>query len=164
MIRMFVLAKELLDKIFEYGVVAYPHETCGLLLGRSKDGVWEVLRVLPASNTNERTLDRYRLDPLERLRAEETALKEGLQLIGFYHSHPDHDAYFSQTDLENSEEYQFGKPWTAPTYAYFVVSIQKAKPNGYGAFIVSEGSSQALSLKVLPGYSNLRSVTTGGAM
>lgn len=60
MIRMFVLAKERLDKIFEYGVVAYPHEACGLLLGRSKDGVWEVLRVLPASNTNERTLDRYR--------------------------------------------------------------------------------------------------------
>lgn len=161
---MFVLAKELLDKIFKHGIAAYPREACGLLLGKSEGGVWEVLRVLPARNNNERTLDRYRLDPLERLRAEETALKEGLQLIGFYHSHPDHDAYFSQMDLENSEEYQFGKPWTPATYAYFVISIQKAKPNGYGAFIVSYGSSQALSLTVLPGHSDLRSVTTGGAI
>lgn len=77
----------------------YPHETCGCLLG-SRDGAGvHVQHVRLARNLNaERARDRYELDPEDLLRAEDEARTRGLDVVGIWHSHPDHPAEPSETD------------------------------------------------------------------
>ena len=69
-------------------------------------------------------------------------------MVGFYHSHPDHDAYFSQTDLEHSEEYAWGEPWLPPSYSYVVTSIRDGTHSHWKAFIVREGASEEEAVTV----------------
>ena len=99
----------------------YPHETCGLLIGRPLEGSppaagasaasvapadtqlalgsAEVTRVLQARNLNrERAHDRYELDPRDFMQAELAAREAGLEVVGIWHSHPDHPAEPSETD------------------------------------------------------------------
>jgi proteasome lid subunit RPN8/RPN11 len=83
----------------------YPQETCGVLIGRSRDGVTEVVEVFPACNLNqERARDRYLLDPQDYLRADESARERGLSIVGIWHSHPDHPARPSATDRAHAWE------------------------------------------------------------
>lgn len=77
----------------------YPDETCGLLLGRGERACCDVLAQWPARNLNrERARDRFELDPLDYLAAEEAAAAAGILLVGVWHSHPDHPAQPSETD------------------------------------------------------------------
>jgi proteasome lid subunit RPN8/RPN11 len=129
---------------------AYPHECCGLLLGPAGGPPWTVTRVETAKNLDtERARDRYLMDPADRLAAEEAARAAGLAVVGFYHSHPDHDAYFSPTDLARSEEYQWGEPWVPPTYAYLVVSVRDGLAVGAKAFMVEAGASREVPIVFL---------------
>ncbi|WP_333840911.1 M67 family metallopeptidase [Pelomicrobium sp.] len=83
----------------------YPQETCGVLIGRSRDGVTEVVEVFPARNLNqERARDRYFLDPQDYLKADESARARGLSIVGVWHSHPDHPARPSATDRAHAWE------------------------------------------------------------
>ena len=132
-----------LNEIYRHGALAFPHECCGILLGTSTGSRRVVRRVYRARNIHtDRAHDRYELDPADRMRAEEAARGAGLDLVGFYHSHPDHAAYFSQTDLERSEEYQLGEPWLEPAYSYLVASIQAGRGADVKSFIVIEGRSE----------------------
>jgi len=107
-----------------------------------------VQSIVPMQNNVASTiLDRYLIDPKERALAEEKISSDGMELIGFYHSHPDHDAYFSQTDLENSEEYQFGTPWLPPTYVYLVLSVKKKKAGDVAAFVIKEGKAETMPVQ-----------------
>ena len=85
--------------------------------------------------------DRYEITAEDRQAAETLAREQGWQVVGFYHSHPDHDAYFSRTDLEHSEEYAWGEPWVPPTYSYLVTSIHGGKHSHWKAFVVVDGES-----------------------
>jgi proteasome lid subunit RPN8/RPN11 len=77
----------------------YPHETCGLLVGRPGAKGVEVVRVEQARNLNtERARDRYTLSPEDQLRSERDARADGLEIVGIWHSHPDHPARPSETD------------------------------------------------------------------
>jgi proteasome lid subunit RPN8/RPN11 len=82
----------------------YPNEVCGLLLGRA--GAQALAEEAhPCANVNkERTRDRYLMDPLEQLRLEKDARARGLDVLGYYHSHPDHPALASATDNQLSWE------------------------------------------------------------
>jgi len=93
---------------------AYPHECCGAMLGSIGDSK-TVHITLPLENAyqGERG-NRYELRPEDLLRADREARSRNLDLIGIYHSHPDCDAYFSQTDLQNS----------CPWYSFVVLSIK----------------------------------------
>ena len=92
----------------------YPCETCGLLLGRRSDGRCEVSRVLPARNLNqERSRDRYELDPRDYLAADREARARGEEIVGIWHSHPDHPAQPSDIDLAAA--------W--PEWSYLIVSV-----------------------------------------
>ncbi len=83
----------------------YPNETCGLLLGQMKEGIARVHEVLTARNLNrERPGDRYELDPRDLLRAEHRARLLGLEVMGIWHSHPDHPAEPSETDRAGAWE------------------------------------------------------------
>ena len=96
----------------------YPHECCGAMLG-STDGEQKTVRVaLSLRNAFEGAqAARYELRPEDLLAADKAARERGMDLIGIYHSHPDCDAYFSKTDLQNS----------CPWYSFVVLSIQKGE-------------------------------------
>lgn len=112
--RALRLPERLREEIESLGANGYPNEACGLLLGRFVDGVTDVARVTWARNLNtQRSRDRYALDPRDFLRAERIAEEQGLDVVGVWHSHPDHAAVPSQTDLDAA--------W--PGYAYVIVSV-----------------------------------------
>jgi proteasome lid subunit RPN8/RPN11 len=96
----------------------YPNECCGAMLG-STDGEQKTVRVsLPLKNAFEGAqAARYELRPEDLLAADKAARERHMDLIGIYHSHPDCDAYFSKTDLQNS----------CPWYSFVVLSIQKGE-------------------------------------
>ena len=98
---------------------AYPHECCGALLGRiNGDGSTSIEEAKPLTNTNtERARDRYEIDKKELFGIEKKARGEGLDVVGFYHSHPDHPSKPSQFDRDRG--------WT--DYSYLIVSVEKGK-------------------------------------
>ena len=100
---------------------SYPNECCGAMLGSADgDGVKLVREALPLENAFEGAqAARYELRPEDLLAADRAARERKMDLIGIYHSHPDCDAYFSQTDLKNS----------CPWYSFVVLSIQKGEFN-----------------------------------
>lgn len=98
----------------------YPHECCGLLVGGfAEDGVKTVVEIYPVSNAREESarLHRYQISPPEFLKAEKYARSISLDVVGFYHSHPDHRAIPSHYDLEFA--------WAA--YSYVIVSVNNGK-------------------------------------
>ncbi|MDX1487751.1 MAG: M67 family metallopeptidase [Acidiferrobacterales bacterium] len=77
----------------------YPLETCGLLVGQTRQDGVQVSQVIQARNLNEeRAHDRYELDPGDFLLTDERARASGLEIVGVWHSHPDHPARPSETD------------------------------------------------------------------
>jgi proteasome lid subunit RPN8/RPN11 len=96
----------------------YPNECCGAMLG-STDGEQKTVRIaLQLRNAFEGAqAARYELRPEDLLAADKAARERQMDLIGIYHSHPDCDAYFSKTDLQNS----------CPWYSFVVLSIQKGE-------------------------------------
>lgn len=104
------------EKIASHAKETYPLECIGLLLGRF-DGGGEVSLVRPAHNLKTE-LDRYELDPLDFIMAEEEAEKKGLEIIGFYHSHPDDRPHPSAYDRERAWE----------EYFYLIISVWKGIP------------------------------------
>jgi proteasome lid subunit RPN8/RPN11 len=114
------LEEERLEEIRRHGVADYPYECCGLLLGRFEDdGSKIVLETYPISNAREESAKRNRflIQPEELLKGERYASGRKLEVVGFYHSHPDSPAVPSQYDLEHA--------W--PTYSYIIVSTTPSK-------------------------------------
>ncbi len=103
----------------------YPHEGCGVMLGR--DGVVTMLH----RGTNirqDRREDRFLLDPSDIVDAEKLARSSGTEIVGFYHSHPDHPARPSSTDLDSAWE----------GYYYLISSIDSGKMGDVGVFRIAE--------------------------
>ncbi|ACF12524.1 Mov34/MPN/PAD-1 family protein [Chloroherpeton thalassium ATCC 35110] len=96
---------------------AYPEETGGLLLGKIVDGALIVEMVLPLINIREESRhNRIELDPMDYAKAERTAMKHGLGVWGFYHTHPDADAIPSEYDRQH---FPFTEWW------YPILSVRK---------------------------------------
>ena len=114
--RMIQLAENHRSEIAAHGERDYPHECCGLLLGSfTDDGVKAIAEIYPISNAREEQAKRNRflIRPEELMRGERYAETKGLEVVGFYHSHPDHPAVPSEYDLEHA--------W--PMFSYIVVSV-----------------------------------------
>ena len=110
------LRPEQVRELHAHLAAAYPEEGCGILLGREAGEGFAVERWLPLGNRSEETRGRrYLIAPEDILTAERQARDEGLDVIGFAHSHPDHPATPSAFDLEHA--------W--PYYVYLIVSVQR---------------------------------------
>ena len=97
---------------------AYPEEGCGVLLGRDDAGTRAVERVLPCPNRGAAARGhRYQIAPEDVLAADREARAAGLDVVGFFHSHPDHPAAPSAFDLEHA--------W--PYYSYLIVSLEAGR-------------------------------------
>ena len=103
-----------------HGKETYPHECCGVLLGRFDDiGLKTVSRVARCGNTRaDSPHNRYNIDPRDLIRIQREGRERGEDIVGFYHSHPDHPAQWSPTDL--AEAHWFG-------CSYVITSVEKGK-------------------------------------
>ncbi len=112
----------------------YPNECCGAMLGRINGEKKTVTEAVPLENAFKGAQgERYELRPEDLLAADKAARDRGLDLIGIFHSHPDCDAYFSQTDLKNS----------CPWYSFVVLSIQAGKFDHANSFLPDLDQTEA---------------------
>jgi proteasome lid subunit RPN8/RPN11 len=116
------IPSDVLRQIHAHGEASYPLEGAGLLLGRASPAGRKVLELLPLANDFEpdQRHRRYRLDPLDLLQAEDEADERGLDIVGIFHSHPDHPPEPSDYDLE----------WSLPFYSYVITSVYTGKAEG----------------------------------
>ncbi len=117
---MIKVLEEIFNNILEHSKESYPNECCGALLGTVdySNDTKNVVDVKPLTNINkERAADRYEIDPAELLSVEKKAGTNGLDVVGFYHSHPDHPSRPSQFDRDRG--------W--PDYSYIIVAVEGGK-------------------------------------
>lgn len=115
------------ETIQAHGAEGYPDEICGIMLG--PQGERTVTAVRRARNIIvERSRDRYEIDPLDQIRIQREADAAGLDIVGYYHSHPDHPARASVFDTERA--------WAG--YVYVIVSVEKGKPVDVNAFVAEK--------------------------
>jgi proteasome lid subunit RPN8/RPN11 len=118
------------ERMAQLAAAAYPFEGCGVLVGSPGDPQVAVVKVVEGRNlVQDRRRDRYELDPRDIIEAERGARESGLEVIGFYHTHPDHPARPSQFDTERA--------W--PGYYYVVISVDKGQLGEATAWRLAEG-------------------------
>lgn len=97
---MLVIDPNSYAELRRHGGEVYPEESCGVLVGRFRDGRSAVVSAIRCDNVRRDSPgDRYAIDPKELIRIQRETRRQGLDIVGFYHSHPDHPAEWSSTDL-----------------------------------------------------------------
>jgi proteasome lid subunit RPN8/RPN11 len=116
------ISEEILAEIQQHGEHTYPLEGAGLMLGQEKDGNRRVEKLLFLENASEESTrhNRYLITAEDMLRGEKEAERLGLNIVGIFHSHPDHANQPSEFDRE------YAIPW----YSYLITSIQGGKAAG----------------------------------
>ena len=135
------IREEFAGQIRAHGVETYPHECCGAILGRDGDGDGsrEVLALVPLANRRDDSpRNRFSLTADDVLQAEKSARAQGLEVIGWYHSHPDHPARPSDFDRDHA--------W--PWYSYIIVSVHKGAPQDMTSWQLKDDRSGYLEEKI----------------
>jgi proteasome lid subunit RPN8/RPN11 len=115
---MIKIPSSVLRHIYDHMEASYPHECCGLMIGQFQSSQRVVHTFRKCRNLNtERAHDRYEMDPLCQLRAQQEFANTDLEIVGIYHSHPDHPSRASQTDTDRA----------FAGYSYVIVSVQNGK-------------------------------------
>jgi proteasome lid subunit RPN8/RPN11 len=147
----------MLESIRQHGARDYPDECCGMILGRANDDekvATEVValrnlrrdraaaeEILPlADSAHETGRNRFLIDPRDQLRVEKEARERGLDVLGYYHSHPDHPARPSGYDRDHA--------W--PWYSYVIISVFGGVPRDITSWVLSEDRA-AFQAEVLDG-------------
>jgi proteasome lid subunit RPN8/RPN11 len=116
---MLKISRSKYDSLRQHGEETYPHECCGVLLGRMDGDARVVTSVARCGNTrSDSPQNRYHIDPKELIRIQREGRERGEDIVGFYHSHPDHPAHWSSTDL--AEAHWFG-------CSYVITSVEKGE-------------------------------------
>jgi len=132
------ISAHLAEKIRSHGVETYPHECCGALLGRDSelekpDSAREVLGVFPLINRRDDSpRNRFSVTAEDVLAADKAAQQQKLEVIGWYHSHPDHPARPSQYDQDHA--------W--PWYSYIIVSVHNGAPQDMTSWRLSDDRAE----------------------
>ncbi len=131
------LTSRVQDEIREHGARGYPYEVCGALLGRELDAdgagpMREVTAVLPLENRRDDSpRNRFSVTPEDVLRAERAAAEQRLELLGWYHTHPDHPARPSEFDREHA--------W--PWYSYVILGVAASVPGEMASWRLADDRS-----------------------
>jgi proteasome lid subunit RPN8/RPN11 len=121
------------DAIRAHGEETYPHECCGALLGRSTGNGWRIEASTRAGNTRtDSAHNRYQIAPVELVKIEREARRQGLEIAGFYHSHPDHPAQWSPTDFAEAH-------WLGCSYV--ITAVEQGKAAVTNSFLLA-GSTE----------------------
>ena len=128
------LTVDLLEHIQVHGERAYPEEGAGLLLGSLVDGHKRISEILELPNIREEPArrNRYQLTPEDYIHGEDEAARRGLEVLGVFHSHPDHPSQPSEFDRE----------WAMPWFSYLITSVQSGKAHESRSWRLSEDRSQ----------------------
>lgn len=122
------------DVMVSHAQKTYPNECCGAMIGAIDDSGKTVRVAVPLENAfSGEQGERYELRQEDLLRADAEARQRGMDLIGIFHSHPDCDAYFSKTDLENS----------CPWYSFVVLSIKNGRFDHANSFLPDPDQTKA---------------------
>ncbi len=135
---------DILDAIRAHGQATYPEECCGFLLGRTTTEGNHVVSAWRVENRRaENRQRRYTITAQDYHAADRAARRQGLDIVGFYHSHPDHPARPSATDLAEA---------TFPGYSYVIVSILDGQPADLTAWSLTPDRARfdAESIDLLP--------------
>ena len=112
------IKRQINDKLIEICEKGFPNEVCGVLIGKKNKEIYIIDDYYICENLNkERSIDRYELNPIDYIKAEDRAKKSNASIIGIYHSHPNHPAIASETD----------KMFAWPDMAYLIYSIYDGK-------------------------------------
>jgi proteasome lid subunit RPN8/RPN11 len=131
---MLRLAKNLEQEIRDHGARDYPNECCGAMLGTDNDAAGrEVRSLFPLINRRDDSpRNRFSITPEDFRAAEKAAAERGLDLLGWYHSHPDHPARPSEFDREHA--------W--PWYSYVIVSVDGGAPKDLTSWQLEDDRSK----------------------
>jgi proteasome lid subunit RPN8/RPN11 len=131
---MIKIDKPAWDVMVAHAEAKFPNECCGAMIGRNDDDAKIVTSAVALENAYTGAQGaRYELRPEDLLAADRAARAAGLDLIGIFHSHPDCDAYFSKTDLENS----------CPWYSFVVLSVKGGKFDHAASFLPNADQTAA---------------------
>jgi proteasome lid subunit RPN8/RPN11 len=123
------LLKLTYEAIRTHGAETYPDECCGALLGRPTPEGWRVIDSVRAGNTRtDSAHNRYQIAPIELVRIQRGAREKGLEIAGFYHSHPDHPAQWSATDFAEAH-------WLGCSYV--ITSVVKGSATATNSFLLA---------------------------
>jgi proteasome lid subunit RPN8/RPN11 len=126
------ISKELAEQIRAHGAETYPHECCGALLGRDKEPR-EIAGLFPLINRRDDSpRNRFSVTAQDVLDAEKAARQQGLDVVGWYHSHPDHPARPSEYDREHA--------W--PWYSYIIVCVAQGQPQEMTSWRLNDNREQ----------------------
>lgn len=125
---------DVLLQIHLHGEQAYPEEGAGLMLGSDDNGKRAVLAILPLTNSREEAArhHRYLITAQDMISAEQEAMRLGLDIVGIFHSHPDHPNRPSEFDRE----------WALPWFSYLITSVQAGKAAGSRSWRLQEDRQQ----------------------
>jgi proteasome lid subunit RPN8/RPN11 len=130
---MITIPAPLLRQIYDHTERSYPHECCGVMGGTTAGENKMVHAFRICKNLNqERAHDRYNMDPLDQLRADREFKEHGWDIVGIYHSHPDHPSRPSQTDTDAAHE----------GYSYVIISVEKGKVAKAQSWVLNEGEKK----------------------
>jgi len=122
------------DAMRAHGEETYPHECCGVLLGKSKADGNQVQQIVRAGNTRtDSAHNRYNIAPQELVKIQRQARTLGLDIVGFYHSHPDHPAQWSPTDFAEAH-------WIGCSYV--ITAVEKCKAAITNSFLLTGTSEE----------------------
>jgi len=123
------LTRAVYAAIRAHGEETYPHECCGALLGRTTPEGWQVEAAVRAGNTRtDSAHNRYQIAPAELVKIEREARGRGLSIGGFYHSHPDHPARWSETDFAEAH-------WLGCVYV--ITAVERGKAAATNSFLLA---------------------------
>jgi proteasome lid subunit RPN8/RPN11 len=128
------LSPDLLRQIQAHGEAYYPNEGAGLLLGEVDGESRRVTQLLPLDNDfdEDERYHRYQISPQDMLQAQQFADSHDLDIVGVFHSHPDHPAQPSE----------FDRQWALPWFSYVITRIQKGKAQESRSWLLSEDRGQ----------------------
>ncbi len=121
------------DEIRRHGEETYPFECCGVLLGTVEGDTRAVSATVRCQNICDSPKDRYEIAPVEVVRILRDARSRGFEIVGFYHSHPDHPAQWSPTDF--AEAYWLG-------CSYVITSVENGKAQLTRSFTLGGSSME----------------------
>jgi proteasome lid subunit RPN8/RPN11 len=138
---MLSLSQQDFEALRAHGEETYPHECCGVLLGSADDDNIRVSEAVRAGNTRtDAAHNRYHIAPVELVHIQRTARGKGLDIVGFYHSHPDAPAQWSQTDFAEAH-------WFC--CAYVITSVDNGKANITNAWILRGDGEEAKRFEMI---------------
>lgn len=137
---MIIINSKQMEAVFNHGKEGYPHEVCGIILGTCSGDTKKAVEIRKAGNLNtDRAHDRYEMDPKDLLAAEKEARELGIEVVGFYHTHPDHPDAPSEFDRQRA--------W--PMYSYLIISVRDGKDVSIKSWQLNDETEKFEAEKIL---------------